>query len=49
MAEFITLLEQHSVKELPTVVTQATGWWEVVLALVKLQDGGLGEHLPVKV
>ena len=33
----------------PTVVTQATTWWETVLALVKLQELGLGVNLPVKV
>ena len=33
----------------PTVVTQATPWWETILALVKLQEIGLGVHLPVKV
>ena len=33
----------------PTVVTQATTWWETVLALVKLQEIGLGVNLPVKV
>ena len=30
----------------PTVVTQATTWWETVLVLVKLQEIGLGVHLP---
>ena len=33
----------------PTVVIQATGWWETVLGLVKLQECGLGVHLLVKV
>ena len=33
----------------PTVVTQATTWWETVLALVKLQEIGLRVHLPVEV
>ena len=33
----------------PTGVIQATEWWEAVLAHVKLQDCGLGDHLPVKV
>ena len=32
-----------------TVVTQATTWWETVLVCVKLQEIGLGVHLPVKV
>ena len=48
MAELVTL-EQHMDTEPPTVVIQATGLWEAVLALVKLQEGGLGAHLPVKV
>ena len=33
----------------PTVVIQATTWWEAALAHVKLQDCGLGVHLPVQV
>ena len=49
MAVLITLLEQHSDRQPPTVVTQATTWWETVLALVKLQEIGLEVHLPVKV
>ena len=49
MAVLITLLEQHSDRQPPTVVTQATTWWETVLTLVKLQEIGLGVHLPVKV
>ena len=49
MAVLITLLEQHLERQPPTVVTQATAWWEIVLALVKLQEIGLGVHLPVKV
>ena len=49
MAVLITLLEQHSDRMPPTVVTQATTWWETVLALVKLQEIGLGVHLPVEV
>ena len=49
MARLITLLEQHSDRQPPTVVTQATTWWETVLALVKLQEIGLGVHLPVQV
>ena len=48
MAELATL-EQRMDTEPPTVVIQATGLWEAVLALVKLQEGGLGVHLPVKV
>ena len=49
MARLITLLEQHSDRQPPTVVKQATAWWETVLTLVKLQEFGLGVHLPVKV
>ena len=49
MAKLITLLEQHSDRLPPTVVTQATTWWETVLVLVKLQEFGLGVNLPVKV
>ena len=45
----ITLLEQHLNRQPPTVVTQATTWRETVLALVKLQEIGLGVHQPVKV
>ena len=36
MARLITLLEQHSNRQPPTVVTQATAWWETVFALVRL-------------
>ena len=32
-----------------TVVVQGTGWLETALRLVKLQETGLGVHLPVKV
>ena len=49
MAVLITLLEQHWDRQPPTVVTQATAWWETVLALVKLQEIGLGVNQPVKV
>ena len=49
MAVLITLLEQLMDRQPPTVVTQATTWWETVLTLVKLQEIGLGVHLPVKV
>ena len=49
MARLISLLEQHLDRQPPTVVTQATTWWETVLALVKLQESGLGVYLPVKV
>ena len=49
MAWLLTLLEQHMDRQPPTVVTQATTWWETVIALVKLQEIGLGVHLPVMV
>ena len=49
MAVLITLLEQHLNRQPPTVVTQATTWWETELVLVKLQEIGLGGHLLVKV
>ena len=45
MAKLVTLLEQHLDRRPPTVVTQATTWWETVLACVKLQECGLGVHL----
>ena len=49
MARLITLLEQQLDRQPPTVVTQATTWLETVLSLVKLQEIGLGVHLPVEV
>ena len=49
MVELITLLEQHLDRQPLTVVTQATTWWETVLAHVKQQECGLGVHLPVNV
>ena len=49
MAELVTLLEQHLDGEPPTVATQAITWWGTVLALAKLQEGGLGEPQPVNV
>ena len=53
MAELVTLLGQQLDRQLPTVVTQATTWWEAVLVHVKLQDkvqqSGLRIHLSVKV
>ena len=49
MAKLVILLEQHLDKQPPTVVIQATLWWEVVLAHVNLQECGLAVHLPVKV
>ena len=49
MVKLVTLVEQHMKRELPTVAIQATTEWEAVLALVYLQEGGLGMHLHVKV
>ena len=49
MAKLVTLLEQHLDRQLPTAVTQATIWWETVLAHVNLQESGLGANLPVNV
>ena len=46
MAELVTLSIEA---EPPTVVIRATGLWEAVLALVNLQEGGLGVHLHVKI
>ena len=40
-------MEQHLDRQPPTVVTQATTWWETVLAHVKLMEYSLGVHLPV--
>ena len=49
MGKLITLVEHHLDSQPTTVVTQATTWWETVLAHVKLQENGLRMHLPVKV
>ena len=49
MAKLVILVEQQLDRQLPTVVTQVTTWWEVVLVHVKLQDSGLGMHLSVNV
>ena len=49
MAELVTLMEQRLEKELPTVVIEATTWWETALACVKLTECGLGVNLPVNV
>ena len=49
MAMLVTLVERHLDGEPPTVVIWATTWWEAVLVLVKLQEGGLAVHLPVNV
>ena len=49
MAKLVTLMEQHLDRQPPTVVIQATTWWETVIVHVKLQECGLEVHLPVKV
>ena len=49
MGKLTTMMEQHLDIRPPTVVTQATTWWEIALAHVKLQEIGLGVHLSVKV
>ena len=49
MAGLITLLEQQLDRQPPTVVTQATTWWETEITHVKLQVIGLGVNLSVKV
>ena len=47
MAKLVTPLEQHLDRLPPIVVVRYTSWWEAQLALVKLQESGLGMHLPV--
>ena len=49
MAQLVTLVEQHLDRQPPTVVTQATIWWETVIAVVKQKEVGLGVHRLVKV
>ena len=49
MAGLVTLLEQHMEREPTTTAIQATTEWEAVLALVYLQEDGLGVHLSVDV
>ena len=48
MAELVTL-EEHMDTQLRTLAIQATTEWEAVLALVCLQEHGLGVRLPVHV
>ena len=48
MAELDTL-EEHLDRELRTLAIQATIEWEAVVALVYLQEDGLGLHLDVYV
>ena len=49
MAGLVTLLEQHIQREPTTTAIQATTEWEAVVALVYLQEGGLGVPLHVDV
>ena len=49
MVELVTLVEQHMEREPTTTAIQATTDWEAVLALVYLQEDGLGVHLHVHV
>ena len=49
MAGLVTLLEQHTEGEPTTTAIQATTEWEAVVALVYLQEDGLGVHLHVHV
>ena len=46
MAKLVTLLEQNLDRLPPTVVIQATPWWETTLVYVKLQECGLEGNLP---
>ena len=49
MAELVSLMEQHTEIQPPTVVIQATTWWEAEHEHVTLQEAGLGVNLPVGV
>ena len=49
MAGLVTLVEQHMAGEPTTTAIQATTEWEAVVALVYLQEDGLGVHLHVHV
>ena len=51
MVELVTLVEQHMEREPTTTAIQATTEWVyiAVLALVYLQEDGLGVHLSVDV
>ena len=49
MAKLLALLEQHLDRQPPTVVIQATIWWEALIALVNLQERSLAVYLPVMV
>ena len=49
MAGLVTLLEQHTEREPTTTAIQATTEWGAVLALVYIQEHGLGVHPHVDV
>ena len=49
MAELVIPMEQHLNRQPPTVVIQATTWWETALVHVKLQGIGLRMSLPASV
>ena len=49
MAKLVIPVEQHLDRQRPTVVIQATTWWETVIIHAELQECGLVVHLPVKV
>ena len=49
MGELVTVIGQHSDRQPPTVVMQATTWWGTVCAHVKLQECGLRVNLSVNV
>ena len=49
MAKLVTLEEQHTDRQPPTVAIGGTTWLETEIAPVKLQEGGLGVNLSVRV
>ena len=49
MAKLVTLLEQPSGTQAPTVVIQATVWLETALVYVMTQECGQGVNLHVRV
>ena len=49
MAKLVIPVEQHLDRLPPTVVIQATTWWETAIIHAELQECGLVVHLPVRV
>ena len=50
MAKLVLVLEEQPLdRQPPTVVIQATTWWEALSAHVKLQECGLGVYPLVRV